>query len=74
LNIISAIAGLCNAYVAWVQYTLETELDRIEDEIDSLARNGDAASKLRIERLAKRLKFKRERIGFIRSTDGNANS
>lgn len=56
-----------------MRYTLETELDRIEDEIDALARIGDAASKLRIERLAKRLQRKRESVGSLRSSNGDAN-
>jgi len=73
LSFITAIISLCNAYVAWVRYTLETELDRIEDEIDALARIGDAASKLRIERLAKRLQRKRESVGSLRSSNSDVN-
>tara|TARA_R100000951_G_C2601303_1_gene168259 strand:- start:198 stop:365 length:168 start_codon:yes stop_codon:yes gene_type:complete len=34
----------------------------LEDNIDELAADGSPAAKLRIERLAKRLKFERERI------------
>jgi hypothetical protein len=42
----------------------------LEDDIDELAADGSPAAKLRIERLAKRLKFERERIA--RPSDGDA--
>lgn len=60
-----AISAACNAYASWVQWQRETEIDRIEDEIDRLAAIGDAASKLRIERLAQRKKRKLERVGAL---------
>lgn len=60
-----AIAAACNAYASWVAWQRETEIDRIEDEIDRLAAIGDAASKLRIERLAQRKKRKLERVGAL---------
>ena len=60
-----AISAACNAYAAWVQWQREIEIDRIEDEIDKLAAIGDAASKLRIERLAQRKKRKREQFGAL---------
>jgi hypothetical protein len=63
--LLGAITAACNAYSSWVAWQRETEVDRIEDEIDNLAAVGDAASKLRLERLAKRLSRKRERIGAI---------
>ena len=62
MNFIEAIIAACKAYCAWVQHQTETELDRIEDEIDKLAADGSPAAKLRIERLAQRLKRKRERV------------
>lgn len=61
--LLAAIAAACTAYSSWVAWQRETEIDRIEDEIDRLAAIGDAASKLRMERLAKRLARKRERLG-----------
>lgn len=60
-----AVAAACNAYASWVAWQRETEIDRIEDEIDRLAAIGDAASKLRIERLAQRKKRKLERVGAL---------
>ena len=62
---LGAIAAACNAYSSWVAWQREIEIDNIEDEIDNLAAVGDAASKLRLERLAKRLSRKRERIGAL---------
>lgn len=62
-SLLLAIAAACNAYASWVAWQRETEIDRIEDEIDKLATVGDAASKLRIERLATRKKRKLERLG-----------
>lgn len=61
----AAIAAAAQAYVAYVAWLRETEIDKIEDEIDHLASVGDAASKLRIERLAKRKSRKLKQIGII---------
>ena len=47
----------------------DEKIDEIEDEIDRLASVGDAASKLRIEILARRKKRERERT--LRPTDSN---
>jgi hypothetical protein len=60
-----AISAACNAYASWVQWQRETEIDRLEDEIDRLAAIGDVASKLRIERLAQRKKRKLEHVGAL---------
>ncbi len=60
-----ALTAACTAYSASVRWRLETEIDRIEDEIDKLAAVGDAASKLRIERLAKRRQRKLKQIGTV---------
>ena len=56
---LAALTAACNAYVEWVKWQRETSIDDIEDEIDHLAAVGDGSSKLRIERLAQRLKRKR---------------
>ena len=64
-TLLVALAAACNAYASWVAWQRETEIDRIEDEIDRLAAIGDAASKLRIERLAQRKKRKLERVGTL---------
>ena len=62
-----AVAAACNAYASWVAWQRETQIDQIEDEIDRLAAVGDAASKLQLERLAKRIarKRERERVGTV---------
>lgn len=69
MTILASITAALNAWVAWVQWRQETELDRIEDEIDALAADGSPASKLRMERLGQRLKRKRKRA--LRSSDRN---
>jgi hypothetical protein len=62
---IVAITAAATAYSRWVEWQRETEIDRIEDEIDKLAAIGDSASKLRIERLAKRKQRKLEQISTL---------
>ena len=47
--------------------------DAIEDEIDALAANGNSASKLRMERLAKRLGRKTEQLTALHSGNSNTN-
>ena len=64
-TLLVALAAACNAYASWVAWQRESEIDRIEDEIDRLAAIGDSASKLRIERLAQRKKRKLERVGTL---------
>jgi hypothetical protein len=61
VNLLAAITAALEAYVAWVRWQRETELDRIEDEIDRLADDGSPAAKLRLLRLGKRLARERER-------------
>ena len=63
--LLDALAAAGNAYAAWVDWQRETEIDRIEDEMDALAADGSAAAKLRLERLAARLRRKRERLGAL---------
>lgn len=62
---IIALTAAAQAYSAWVRWQRETEIDRIEDEIDKLASIGDAASKLRMERLSKRKQRKLEQFGSL---------
>jgi hypothetical protein len=64
-SLLAAIIAACNAYVVAVKLQRETEIDRIEDEIDKLASIGDAASKLRIERLAARKQRKIKQFGAL---------
>jgi len=66
-----ACTELARQYGAYLKNSRENEIDKIEDEIDALAANGSAASKLRIERLAKRIKRKTEQLSTVHS--GNSN-
>jgi len=66
-----AVIAACKAYASSVQWRQETQLDRIEDEIDRLASDGSPASKLRMERLALRLTRKREHLRALRPADSD---
>jgi hypothetical protein len=69
MNPLAAITAALEAYVAWVQWQRETEIDRIEDEIDRLAADGSPSAQLRLLRLGQRLQRKRERA--LRSAVGS---
>lgn len=64
-SLLAALIAAAHAYSAWVRWQRETEIDRIEDEIDKLASIGDAASKLRLERLSKRKQRKLEQFSSL---------
>lgn len=66
-----ALTALAVQYGAYLKSKRENEIDKIEDEIDALAANGSPASKLRMERLAKRIKRKSEQLKSLYS--GNSN-
>ena len=59
---IKLLTELIKAYVAMINWKRRRYVYELEDNIDELAADGSPAAKLRIERLAKRLKFERERI------------
>jgi hypothetical protein len=61
----ASITAACNAYATWIKWQQETEIDKIEDEIDKLANIGDAAAKLRIERLHVRKKRKHQQFSTL---------
>ena len=67
---IKLLTELIKAYVAMLNWKRRRYIYELEDQIDDLAADGSPAAKLRIERLAKRLKFERERIA--RPSDGDA--
>lgn len=62
--ILAALAAACNAYAKWVDWQLathkETTTNALQDEIDTLAADGSPHAKLRMERLAGRLRAIRE--------------
>ena len=53
------IKAALEAYIAYAKWRQRTFVYRMEDEMDSLAADASPVSKLRIERLAKRLKQER---------------
>ena len=67
---IKLLTAAAKAYISYVGLKQRTYVYELEDDIDELAADGSPAAKLRIERLAKRLKFERERIA--RPSDGDA--
>jgi len=67
--VIRLLTELIKAYVAMINWKRRRYVYELEDDIDELAADGSPAAKLRIERLAKRLKFERERIA--RPSDGD---
>ena len=56
---IKLLTAALKAYVAHLDWLQRNYTYGLEDEIDELASVGDAAAKLRIERLAQRLKRER---------------
>jgi hypothetical protein len=62
VNLLLAIISACQAYVEWVKWQREREIDELEDEIDRLAADGTPSAKLRMERLSKRKKRNLERF------------
>ena len=59
---IKLITAALQAYLAHLHWQHRNYVYDLEDRIDELAADGSPAAKLRLERLAKRLKFERERI------------
>ena len=53
------IKAALEAYIAYAKWRQRTFVYKMEDEMDSLAADASPVSKLRIERLAKRLKRER---------------
>jgi len=61
------LTAALNAYIEYVRIQKDKRIDSLEDALDRLAADGSPASKLRIERIAQRLK--RERVQSVRSPD-----
>ena len=66
---IKLITTVLQVYISNLKWKHRIYVYQLEDEIDDLAADGSPAAKLRIERLAKRLKFERERA--LRPTDSD---
>ena len=66
---IKLITTVLQVYISNLKWKQRIYVYQIEDEIDNLASDGSPAAKLRIERLAKRLQFERERT--LRPSDGD---
>jgi hypothetical protein len=62
--VIAAFIAACNAFVAWVNWRLATDLDKDEDELDKLAKlmesNPSANTELLIIRLRQRIQRKKQ--------------
>jgi hypothetical protein len=66
-----AVTALANQYAEYLKNKRENEIDAIEDEMDRLAADGSPASKLRLERLSKRIKRKTQLLTAIYTRDDN---
>ena len=65
---VKTITAALKAYIIHMEWKRETHIDKIEDEIDSIAASShDAASKLRIKRLLVRKQRYVEQFGTVRS-------
>jgi len=64
---IRLLTAALNAYIEHIRLKRDSRLDDLYDELDRLAADGSPVSKLRIERVAQRIKRERERA--IRSPD-----
>jgi len=62
--VIAAFTAACNAFVAWVNWRLATDLDNDEDELDRLGklmeRTPSADTELLIIRLRQRIQRKKQ--------------
>jgi len=67
--VIKLLTAALRAFVAHLEWKQRNYIYELEDAIDELAADGSAAAKLRIERLAARLK--RERT--LRPADSDVN-
>ena len=64
MNLIAAFIAACNAFVAWVDWKISTDLDNDEDELDRLGnlmeRTPSANTELQILRLRQRVNRKKQ--------------
>ena len=59
MTFFTLIKAALEAYIAYAKWRQRTYIYKMEDEVDELAADASPVSKLRIERLAKRLKQER---------------
>jgi hypothetical protein len=59
--VIAALTAALNAFVEYIRWKRDRRLDDLEDELDRLAADGSPSSKLRIERIARRIKREQKR-------------
>ena len=58
---IAALTAALNAFVEYIRWKRDRRLDDLEDELDRLAADGSPSSKLRIERIARRIEREQKR-------------
>jgi hypothetical protein len=75
VNLITAFIAACNAFVAWVDWKISTDLDNDEDELDYLGnlmeRNPSANTELQILRLRQRIQRKKQQGSTGKSSVGD---
>tara|TARA_Y100001937_G_scaffold121727_1_gene180968 strand:- start:767 stop:952 length:186 start_codon:yes stop_codon:yes gene_type:complete len=59
--VIAALTAALNAFVEYIRWKRDRRIDDLEDELDRLAADGSPSSKLRIERIARRIKREHKR-------------
>ncbi len=81
MTLLKAVAAFFNAATALLKVLpiieirkIEKQIEDYEDEMHRLALSGSAASKLRIETIAKRKRRATEQVRFIRSSSGDSDS
>ena len=58
---IAALTAALNAFVEYIRWKRDRRIDDLEDELDRLAADGSPSSKLRIERIARRIEREQKR-------------
>jgi len=59
--VIAAITAALHAFVEYIRWKRDRRIDDLEDELDRLAADGSPVSKLRIERIHRRIQRERQR-------------
>ena len=76
MNLIAAFIAACNAFVAWVDWKISTDLDNDEDELDRLGKimesKPSADVELRTIRLRQRIIRKKQQSGTCKPKVGDA--